>query len=311
MIGINGFGRIGKNILRQTDLVSEINQPNCSLEEIFYMIKFDTLLGTFNEVELIGDELFVRGHKINVYFERNLQNIPWTCQIVIDCSGQFRTLETLEKHFNGKVQNVILSAPPKDQMPTIINGFNLWKNEPIISAGSCTTNCLIPLLDVFDKNFGIKTCHFLTVHAVTNSQSVIDHRHQKDKRLGRDAHANIIPTSTGASGMVDVFFPHLTGKIRGNSVRVPVENGSFLEVYLEVEKDLEREEVIDLLKNHEVIKISPHPLVSSDIKTKNEICLIDLDLIKIYDKKRINLGVWYNNEGGYVHQLLEIVRKKS
>jgi len=103
----------------------------------------------------------------------------------------------------------------------------------------------------------------------------------------------------------------LTGKIRGNSVRVPVENGSFLDVYLEVEKDLEREEVIDLLKNHEVIKISPHTLVSSDIKTKNEICLIDLDLIKIYDKKRINLGVWYNNEGGYVHQLLEIIRKKS
>lgn len=239
------------------------------------------------------------------------EEIAWEgVDVVVDCSGKFKRESELNGHLKNGVKMVILSAPSGDEMNVVINGFNKAGEERIISCGSCTTNCLVPILKEMDREFMVEFCNFLTVHATTPSQSVSDRKNIKDLRLGRNAYQNIIPTSTGASGLVKRFFPHLDGKVFGSSCRVPVENGSYLEINFRVGWDIDKDMILKALSENEIIELSNNKNVSSDVKKTDKICLIDTDLVVVYDKRNFKIGAWYNNEAGYVRQIIEVIRKK-
>jgi glyceraldehyde 3-phosphate dehydrogenase len=321
-IGINGFGRIGKNVwhllLDDKDMdVCAINHPGIDVEQFLYMAQNDSLLH-YKNIELKSGEGYVIlkkfdiWKKIWIFSQASPSDIEWEkaeIDVVIDSSGKFKKREELEKHSG--VGLIVLTGPPSgDDMEVIINGFSHYWNDNVISCGSCTTNCLVPLLDLVNNVFGIEFANFLTVHATTPSQSVSDRKNLKDWRLGRNAYQNIIPTSTGASSMVKKCFPELIGKVQGSAVRVPIENGSFLEINFETKKNIDLEILFELMSRHDIIELSTNKNVSSDIKKLDKICVVDKDLVKAYDKKHLKIGAWYNNEAGYVRQLLEVLRKK-
>lgn len=315
-IGINGFGRIGKNLwhllLNDPFLhVTAINHPMINNELFIYMANNDTLLPN-NEVKMEETEngVIVNDQLITLSGMTKPEDIEWNdVDVVVDCSGKFKTINQLQGHLKNNVKLVVLSAPSNDNIYTIINGVNDANNDKIISCGSCTTNCLAPILKVMDEHFGIEFCNFLTVHAMTASQTVSDRKNIKDFRLGRNASQNIIPTTTGASGLVRTLFPHLNGKVFGSSCRVPVENGSYLEINFRVNHTVSKDDVLNALKSNSVIQISNNKNVSSDIKKTDKICCIDEDLIVVYDERNLKIGAWYNNEAGYVNQIIEVIRK--
>lgn len=315
-IGINGFGRIGKNLwhllLNDPFLhVTAINHPMINNELFIYMANNDTLLPN-NEVKMEETEngVIVNDQLITLSGMTKPEDIEWNdVDVVVDCSGKFKTINQLQGHLKNNVKLVVLSAPSNDNIYTIINGVNDANNDKIISCGSCTTNCLAPILKVMDEHFGIEFCNFLTVHAMTASQTVSDRKNIKDFRLGRNASQNIIPTTTGASGLVRTLFPHLNGKVFGSSCRVPVENGSYLEINFRVNHTVSKDDVLNALKSNSVIQISNNKNVSSDIKKTDKICCIDEDLICVYDERNLKIGAWYNNEAGYVNQIIEVIRK--
>jgi len=316
-IGINGFGRIGKNIWHQVfgknDMcVSFVNHPMINSELFIYMANNDTLLPHIDvKMEEVEGGVMVNGRLVRLSGMGRPEDIEWDgVDVVVDCSGKFKTENELKLHFKNKVKMVILSSPATDNMNVVINGFNKAGVNTIISCGSCTTNCLVPVLNEIDKQFMVEFCNFLTVHATTPSQSVSDRKNIKDLRLGRNAYQNIIPTSTGASALIRKFFPHLDGKVFGSSCRVPVENGSYLEINFRVNWDVNKDDILNVLRTNEVIELTNNKNVSSDIKKKNKICLIDTDLVVVYDKRNFKIGAWYNNEAGYVKQIIEVIRKK-
>jgi len=315
-IGINGFGRIGKNLwhllLNETSIcVSAVNHPMITIDLFKYMANNDTLLPHINvEIEDMDGDVLVNGRKVKLTGFNKPSEIEWEgVDVVVDCSGKFKNKEELRGHLRGDVKMVILSAPAGDDMDVVINGVSEIFEDNIISCGSCTTNCLAPVLDVIDKKFGVEFCNFLTVHAMTASQTVSDRKNIKDFRLGRNAFQNIIPTTTGASRLVKKLFPHLVGRVFGSSCRVPVENGSYLEINFKVKEDVDVESIFDALENNEIIEISDNKNVSSDIKKLDKICCIDKDLVVVYNEKTFKIGVWYNNEAGYVRQIIEFIRK--
>ena len=323
-VAINGFGRIGRLAFREMitgvnfDVVA-INDLS-SAEELAYLLKYDTNHRRFYE-DLIGNvdnNLVINNQKyIPVFNETDPENLPWKSldvDLVLECTGHFTSLEGAQKHIKAGAKKVLISAPGKGDMKTIVYGVNdniLDGSETIISAASCTTNCLAPVLKVIDDNFGIKMGFMSTIHAYTNDQVTLDVAHKKGikERRGRACAQNIVPTSTGAAKAIDKVLPALKDKLNGVAYRVPVSDGSMIDLTLCLEKNVTKELINDTLRNNKSIclKTTKDPIVSSDVIGMKIASLVDESLtqvIKTEDQELVKIVSWYDNEMGYTHQMM-------
>lgn len=323
-VAINGFGRIGRLAFREMitgvnfDVVA-INDLS-SAEELAYLLKYDTNHRRFYE-NLIGNvdnNIVINNQKyIPVFNETDPENLPWESldvDLVLECTGHFTSLEGAQKHIKAGAKKVLISAPGKGDMKTIVYGVNdniLDGSETIISAASCTTNCLAPVLKVIDDNFGIKMGFMSTIHAYTNDQVTLDVAHKKGikERRGRACAQNIVPTSTGAAKAIDKVLPNLKDKLSGVAYRVPVSDGSMIDLTLYLEKSVTKELINDTLRNNESVclKTTKDPIVSSDVIGMKVASLVDESLtqvIKTEDQELVKIVSWYDNEMGYTHQMM-------
>lgn len=328
-VAINGFGRIGRlafrQIVTQTDFdIVAINDVT-SAEDLAYLVKYDTVHRAFheNEISYEGDEIVVAGTKrIKVYSELDPANLPWGelgVDLVLECTGKFTKLEDAKKHIDAGAKKVLISAPGKGDMKTIVYNVNdndLTSDDTIVSAASCTTNCLAPVLKVINDNFGIKKGFMTTVHAYTNDQATLDIAHKKGikARRGRACGQNIVPASTGAAASIGLVIPDLLNKMDGLAFRVPVADGSVIDVTLELNRNTTVEEINETLKNNQddTLKYTEDPIVSSDIIGKKYGALVDGLSTSIVDAdgtQLVKVVAWYDNEYGYTAQMLRTAKK--
>jgi len=329
-VAINGFGRIGRLAFRQmitgTDFdIVAINSIDGTAEDFAYLVKYDTVHGSFHEDEISfeNDEIVICGKKrIKVYTEKEPTNLPWKdlgVDLVLECTGKFTSTTEASKHITAGAKKVLISAPGKDEMPTIVYSVNdntLTGNEQVVSAASCTTNCLAPVLKLINDNFGIEKGFMTTVHAYTSDQFVLDGSHKKgiDSRRGRAAAENIVPASTGAAKAIGLVIPELKGKLDGMAFRVPVSDGSVIDVTLELKKNTSIDEINSLFKKNqnESLVYTEDPIVSCDILGKKCGATIDGKCTSIveYDQKQlVKIVAWYDNEYGYTAQMLKTAKK--
>jgi len=330
-VGINGFGRIGRLILRailenykNKIQVVAINDLG-SIETNAHLIKYDSTHGIINEdIQTSKDGFKIGNQEIKVFAEKDPANIPWGkvgADIVLECTGIFLDKSSAEKHIKGGAKKVIISAPGKEVDFTIVQGVNskeLKKEHNIISNGSCTTNCLAPVAMVLEKTFGISYGYMTTIHSYTGDQRILDNSH-RDLRRARAAATNIVPTSTGAAKAVALVYPEMKGKLTGIAMRVPTPNVSAVDFVFESSKSVTSEEVNHALKDASlgsmkgIIKYGDEPLVSSDYAGTNESSIVDSDLTMCIGDNLVKVLAWYDNEWGYsqrVVDLAEIVAKK-
>jgi len=324
-IGINGFGRIGRMVLRvcsaRDDIeVVAVNDPFIPPEYMVYQFKYDSAQGRFNgEVSSEKDTLIINGKKIAVFQERDPSNIPWKkCGVVYvaECTGIFKEKDTAIKHINGgKAEKVFISAPSKTapMFCMNVNTDELDVKENIISNASCTTNCLAPICKVLDDNFGIEQGLMTTVHAVTATQATVDGPSKKDYRLGRGAFSNIIPASTGAAKAIGKVMPKLNGKLNGMAFRVPVVNGSVVDLTVTLNKETNYEEIKNAMKKASenqlkgILGYSDGSLVSTDILGDSRSSIFDANAGMMIGKKFVKVISWYDNEWGYSCRLVDLV----
>ena len=280
-VAINGFGRIGRLAFRlmEEDPDFEVVAINdlTDAEQLAYLLKYDTNHGNYriDEISFEGDYIIVGNRKVRVYAEKDPAMLPWKdldIDVVFECTGLFTDKEKAMAHINAGAKKVIISAPAKGEVKTIVYNVNheiLTGDEQIISAASCTTNCLAPVVDVLDKAYGIKKGYMTTVHAYTNDQATLDIAHKKGikARRGRACAANIVPASTGAAKAIGKVCPNLEGKLAGVAMRVPVPTGSVVDLVLELDKTVTAEEVNATLKaaQNETLVYTDDPIVSSDV----------------------------------------------
>ncbi len=329
-IAINGFGRIGRLVLKilieddNFDIVAINDLGN--IEELAYLLKYDTNYGNYkiNKIKTEGNNLIIENKKIKIFAEQDPTNLPWKdldIDLVFECSGRFTKEEDAYKHIIAGAKKVLISAPGKGNMKTIVYNVNhntLDGSEKIISAGSCTTNCLAPVLKIINDKFTIKKGFMTTVHAYTNDQSLLDSTHKKgiSERRGRAGALNIIPTSTGAAKAIGEVIKELKGKIEGYALRVPVQDGSVIDLVLELEKDVTEEEINKAFEDNknETINITYDPIVSSDVIGSFTGALVDGNLTKVLNtdnSKLIKIVAWYDNEIGYTVQMVRTAKYLS
>lgn len=323
-IAINGFGRIGRTIMRIAKLrghydVVAINDL-ASPEQLAYAFKYDSTHGTYpGSVICKGDQMEIDGDPFQVLSERDPSKLPWRelgVDYVIESSGAFRTLDMLNKHLDAGAKRLILTVPSKDPLPaTLVAGVNdhvITKDSRIISNASCTTNCAAPLAKVLHESFGISRGLLTTVHAYTSDQRLIDSPH-KDNRRSRNAATNIVPTSTGAARAIGLVMPELAGKLDGLAMRVPVADGSLVDLVVEVERDVTREEVNaamaaaanGALKG--ILAYTEEDIVSSDIIGNSYSSIFDAQLTLVIGKRMVKVVSWYDNEWGYSTRVEELI----
>ena len=323
-VGINGFGRIGRNYFRAAlaqganiEIVA-VNDLS-STKVLAHLLKYDSVLGRINaEVTYDDENVIVDGKKIKVLAERDPADLPWGklgVDVVIESTGRFTDKEQAEKHLTGGAKKVIISAPPgAGEIPTFVMGVNNDKYNPatdhVISNASCTTNCLAPLVQVFDKEFGIITGLMTTVHAYTADQNLQDGPHG-DLRRARAAAINITPSSTGAAKTIGKVLPELNGKLDGFALRVPVPTGSITDLTIQVEKPVTADEVKAAFKAAAagplkgILKYTEDEIVSSDIVTDPHSSIFDAGLLRILGNQ-VKISSWYDNEWGYSNRLVDI-----
>ncbi len=324
-VGINGFGRIGRNIFRTAlgdhDIDFVAVNDITDTKTLAHLLKYDSVLGNLHhDIKVSGNGISVEGEEFHVFSERDPAAIPWGlvgAEIVIESTGRFTKAEDAKKHLHDGVKKVIISAPAKNEDITIVLGVNEDKYDPaahnIISNASCTTNCLAPVAKVIHEKFGIRNAQMTTIHSYTNDQQLLDLPH-KDLRRARAAALNMIPTSTGAAKAVALVLPELKGKFDGISVRVPTPNVSLVDVVIEVEKATTTEEVNKALKDaaHEelegVLAFSEEPLVSSDFKQNSNSSIVDAEYTKVIGGNLIKILSWYDNEWGYSCRVRDLVK---
>lgn len=326
---INGFGRIGRLAFREMitgndfDVVA-INDLT-DAETLAYLLKYDTNHRSFHEdlISFDNDEIIINNRKkVKVFSEKDPINLPWEelgVDVVLECTGLFTKKEDAEKHIKAGAKKVIISAPGKGYMKTIVynvNSDNLDGTEKVISAASCTTNCLAPVLKVIEDNIGIVKGYMTTVHAYTNDQATLDIAHKKGimARRGRACAMNIVPASTGAATAIGKVIPTLNGKMDGNAFRVPVSDGSVIDVTLELKRNTSVEEINNLfIKNqNETLKITMDPIVSSDVIGKKIGALVDglmTNVLESEEKQLVKIVAWYDNEMGYTAQMMRTAKK--
>ena len=328
-VAINGFGRIGRlafrQIVTQTDFDIVAINDLTSAEDLAYLVKYDTVHRSFHEDEITyeGDEIVVAGTKrIKVFSETDPANLPWGelgVDLVLECTGKFTKFEDAKKHLDAGAKKVLISAPGKGEMKTIVYNVNhndLTSEDTIVSAASCTTNCLAPVLKVINDNIGIKKGFMTTVHAYTNDQATLDIAHKKGikARRGRACAQNIVPASTGAAKAIGLVIPDLLNKMDGNAFRVPVADGSVIDVTLELKKNTTVEEINKLFKDNqdETLKYTEDPIVSSDIIGKKYGALVDglsTSIVEADGTQLVKIVAWYDNEYGYTAQMLRTAKK--
>ncbi len=324
-VGINGFGRIGRNVLRTALGDSDIDfvavNDLTDTKTLAHLLKYDSVMGNLEQdVSSTDNSITVDGDEFRVFSERDPEKIPWGevgAEIVIEATGLFRDKATAGKHLRDTVKKVIISAPGKDPDVTIVLGVNEGdydaENHHIISNASCTTNCLAPVAKVIHENFGIKNAMMTTIHSYTNDQKLLDLPH-KDLRRARAAGLSMIPTSTGAAKAVALVIPELEGKFDGISVRVPTPNVSLVDVVINVEKETSAEEVNKIFKNAAngdlkgILAFSEEPLVSMDYKGNSNSSIVDAENTSVMDGKTIKILSWYDNEWGYSCRVRDLVK---
>ncbi|MFK4150080.1 type I glyceraldehyde-3-phosphate dehydrogenase [Streptomyces sp. NPDC004065] len=323
-VGINGFGRIGRNYFRAlleqgADIEIVAVNDLGDTATTAHLLKYDTILGRLKqEVSHTEDTITVDGKTIKVLSERNPADIPWGdlgVDIVIESTGIFTKKEDAEKHIAGGAKKVIISAPAKNEDVTIVMGVNQDKYDPanhhVISNASCTTNCVAPMAKVLDENFGIVKGLMTTVHAYTNDQRILDFPH-KDLRRARAAAENIIPTTTGAAKATALVLPQLKGKLDGMAMRVPVPTGSVTDLVVELSREVTKEEVNAAFQKAAegelagVLEYTEDPIVSSDIVNAPASCTFDSSLTMVQEGKNVKVIGWYDNEWGYSNRLVDL-----
>ena len=328
-VAINGFGRIGRlafrQIVTQTDFDIVAINDLASAEDLAYLVKYDTVHGSFHEDEIRaeGNEIVVAGVKrIKVFSETDPANLPWGelgIDLVLECTGKFTAKEDAMKHISAGAKKVLISAPGKGEMKTVVYGVNdnvLTNEDVIVSAASCTTNCLAPVLNIIHKNIGIKKGFMTTVHAYTNDQATLDIAHKKGikSRRGRACAQNIVPSSTGAAKAIGLVIPELLGKLDGNALRVPTADGSVVDLTLELNRNTSVEEINKLFQDNqnETIKFTMDPIVSSDCLGKKVGAIVDglsTSIVEAEGSQLVKVLAWYDNEYGYTAQMLRTAKK--
>lgn len=323
-VGINGFGRIGRNVVR-----AGLNNPEIEfvaandltdVKTLSHLLKYDSVLGPLDEkVTADADSITVGRHDIKVFATKDPAEIDWSSlgvQVVIESTGKFTDAAGAGKHLKGSVKKVIISAPAKNEDVTLVLGVNDSAYDPakhnIISNASCTTNCLAPVVKVLHEQFGIKKGLMTTIHSYTNDQNVLDFPH-KDLRRARAAAINMIPTTTGAAKAIGLVLPALKGKLDGYAMRVPTPNVSVVDFVCDTEKDTTAAEVNAALKAASegplkgILGYTADPVVSTDMMRNSNSSILDSDLTKVLGGNMVKVVAWYDNEWGYSMRVVDLV----
>ncbi|MEA3292959.1 MAG: type I glyceraldehyde-3-phosphate dehydrogenase [Patescibacteria group bacterium] len=324
-VAINGFGRIGriafKNILENhpdldVSVINDLTDP----KTLAHLLKYDSCFGVYNKsVSFEGDSIIVNNKKIKIFSETQPENLPWgemKIDIVLECTGVFRSSQGAEKHLKAGAKKVIISAPSSsEEIPLYVLGVNEEKYNPkkdeIISMGSCTTNCVAPLVKIINNKIGMKKGLFTTVHSYTTNQRILDLPH-KDLRRARAAAINIVPTTTGAAKAVEKCIPEIKGKLDGIAIRVPNPVVSIIDVVVELKKEITGKELINVFRKasktkklNRILKVEDAPLVSTDYKGNPFSCIIDSNMARTKGNL-IKILAWYDNEWAYATRLAEL-----
>lgn len=326
-IAINGFGRIGRLVfkLMEEDSYFDVVAINdlTDSEQLAYLLKYDTNHRNYEkEVTFDDDCIIVDGKKVRVFAEMDPEKLPWKeldVDLVFECTGKFTKEEEAMKHIVAGAKKVLVSAPCKGNVKTIVYNVNdsiIDDNDKVLSAASCTTNCLAPVVKLIDDNFGIIKGFMTTIHAYTNDQVTLDVAHKKgiNERRGRACAMNIVPTSTGAASAIGKVIPSLDGKLSGGAIRVPVSDGSLIDLSLELKEKTTVDEINSMFMNNEneTIKGTFDPIVSSDVIGTTYGAVVDLSLTKVIEvdgKQLVKVIAWYDNEMGYSAQMVRTARK--
>ena len=325
-IGINGMGRIGRLVLRS---IIEKNDKNLEIkhinnrtgpEVVTSLIKHDSIHGTLNvEITNNKNQLIIDKKKISYSQESNIENIKWNkygIDIVFECTGKFNTKEKVLNHIKNGAKKVIVSAPCKNADKTIVYGVNekkITKNDKIISAASCTTNCLAPVADVLNKNFKIENGFMTTIHAFTSDQRILDNSH-KDLRRARSASQSIVPTSTGASKAIADIIPSLKGKLGGVAMRVPTPNVSLVELVFNTNKKLSKKLINNAFREASkkylkgILEITDEKLVSVDFNHNSCSAIVDSSLTSVVGDRMGKISAWYDNEWGFSNRMCDLAK---
>ncbi len=325
-IGINGMGRIGRMVIRtiiesnNKDIsIKHINNRS-NLETTCSLLKYDSIHGKLNtNINLNKNNLIINKNKISFSQESNLENIDWKkydVDYVFECTGKFNSKEKLLDHIKNGAKKVIVSAPCKNADKTIVFGVNeniLEKSDQIISAASCTTNCLAPVANILNNNFKIEKGFMTTIHSFTSDQRILDNSH-KDPRRARSASQSIVPTSTGASKAIGEIIPSLKGKLEGIAMRVPTPNVSLIELVFCTKNEITKEKINSSFlkasksKNNKVIDITEEKLVSVDFNHNSFSAIVDASLTCVVGKNMGKISAWYDNEWGFSNRMCDLVK---
>jgi len=314
-IAINGFGRIGRNIVRallkRDDIELLAINDLMDINLAAYLIRNDTIRGVFEDVEVRGDILKIGKHKAKFSNFKTPKEFNPKVDVIIEATGRFLTTKEVQR----KNKKVIISAPAKDDTPTFVLGVNHndYKGEEVISNASCTTNALAPVIMILDNYFGVDKGFITTVHSYTMDQKLLDAPNYRDIRRSRAAASNIIPTFTGAAKAIYKVLPNIKGKLDGRSVRVPVNNVSLIDIVVDLKKEVTAKEVNELIKEYSnnklkgILAVDENYLVSSDINSRSESSIVAVDLTQT-NKNMLKIFTWYDNEWGYSNRLLDMAK---
>ncbi|WP_281630803.1 ArsJ-associated glyceraldehyde-3-phosphate dehydrogenase [Vibrio sp. St2] len=325
-VGINGFGRIGRLALRaafdweELEFV-QINDVAGDAATLAHLLEFDSVQGRWNhEVKAEGDQILINGQVIKTTQEKDIDAIDWSgCDVVIEATGKHRKTLILNKYLAQGVKRVVVSAPVKEEgVANIVVGVNDHIFDPavhqIVTAASCTTNCIAPVVKVIHEKLGIAQSSFTTIHDLTNTQTILDAPH-KDLRRARACGMSLIPTTTGSATAIVEIFPDLKGKINGHAVRVPLANASLTDIIFDVKRDTTAEEVNALLREasqgelNGILGFEERPLVSIDYKGDQRSTIVDAQSTMVVGSRMVKIYAWYDNEMGYATRTAELVRK--
>ena len=326
-VAINGFGRIGRLVFRlmQEDDSFDVVAINdlTDAAQLAYLLKYDTSHRRYKTDEITNDDenIIISNKKVRIYSESDPSNLPWKelgIDVVFECTGFFTSKEKAYSHIEAGAKKVIISAPAKGDLKTIVYNVNhetLTGDENIISAASCTTNCLAPVMKLLCDNYGVEKGFMTTVHAYTNDQTTLDVAHKKGfmSRRGRAAAANIVPSSTGAASAIGLVIPELKGKLDGTAMRVPVTTGSVIDLTLELKRNVTKEEINNLFKNNQTqtIMYTEDPIVSSDVIGMRCGALVDgllTNIVEVDGKQLVKIVAWYDNEMSYSAQMVRTAK---
>jgi len=324
-VAINGFGRIGRLAFRaalkkKSGIEFVAINDLTDAKTLAHLLKYDSVHGKFpGEVEAGDDYIKVDGKQIKIYSERDPEQLPWAdlgVDVVLESTGHFRKKEDAEKHIKAGAKKVVISAPGKGDMPSIVLGVNQGESEgsDIVDNASCTTNCLVPVVHVLENEFGIEKGLMTTVHGYTGDQRILDFPHS-DLRRARAAAVNIIPTTTGAAKATGKVIPAMKGKLDGMAIRVPVPDGSLVDLVVELKKDVTVEEVNAAMKKYAegelkgVLEYTEDPIVSTDIIGNTHSSIFDAGATMVVGGNLVKVLSWYDNEAGYSNRIVELIEK--